>query len=69
MIREPHIIGAYSLLLQQKSNITWKDVVSCAQEHLPDDNIPYDAGIYHAAKELAFALEKIDSHRNKISLK
>jgi len=69
MIKEPHIIGTYQLLLKQKDNITWGDIVNHSQEHLPEDSIPYDAGIYHAAKELAFALEKIDSHRNKISLK
>ena len=55
MIREPHIIGAYTLILQKKRDITWEDVISCKQDHLPEDDTPYDAVAYHAATELAFA--------------
>ena len=66
MIKEPHIVGTYTLLLNCRKNITWKDIVSSSRDHIPDDNVPYDAQIYNAAKELAFALEKIDSTRNKI---
>jgi len=73
MVKEPHIIGAYKLLLNCKNNITWEDILKSSQTtNIPDDkydNLPFDSTIYHAAKELTFALEKIDSNHVKLSLK
>ena len=65
MIREDHILGTYRLLCQQKKHITWKDVLTSVQEDnlcLPDE---YDANMYNAAKELSFALERLDCKVSK----
>ena len=61
MTTEKQIIGAYILLIQNKQNITWKDILVAQRESLPEDGIPFDASLWNSAKQLVSALEKNES--------
>jgi len=61
MTNEKHIIGAYCLLIKNKSDISWKDILVAQKDSLPDDGIPFDASLWNSAKQLVEALRKNES--------